>query len=103
LEPRFQGEGVVSGENFLASTKLNTFSYLTVQTTVLRAVVLTQYRRVTDEQTDEIAEASTALAMRRAVKTVMALVTGKYCTQTFVSEFIRGSETVRLSVNHVRA
>jgi len=40
--------------------------------TVLRAVVLTQCRRVTDGQTDEIAIASTALAMRalrRAVKT----------------------------------
>jgi len=39
--------------------------------TVLRAVVLTQYRRVTDGQTDGIAVASTALAMRalrRAVK-----------------------------------
>ena len=32
---------------------------------VLRAVVLTEYRRVTDG----IAEASTALAMRRTVKT----------------------------------
>ena len=41
--------------------------------TVLRAVVLTQYRRVTDGQTDGNAIASTALAMRtlrRAVKTV---------------------------------
>jgi len=41
------------------------------QTDVLRAVVLTQYRRVTDGQTDRqtdgIAVASTALAMRRAV------------------------------------
>jgi len=40
---------------------------------MLRAVVLTQYRRVTDGrtggQTDGIAVASTALAMRRAVKT----------------------------------
>jgi len=36
---------------------------------VLRAVVLTQYRRVTDGQTDGIAVASTALAKRRAVKT----------------------------------
>jgi len=39
---------------------------------VLRAVVLTQYRRVTDGQTDKrtdgIAVASTSLAMRRAVK-----------------------------------
>ena len=32
--------------------------------TVLRAVVLTQYRRVTDGQADGIAVASTALAMR---------------------------------------
>ena len=32
--------------------------------TVLRAVVLTQYERVTDGQTDGIAIASTALAMR---------------------------------------
>jgi len=32
--------------------------------TVLCAVVLTQYRRVTDEQTDGIAVASTGLAMR---------------------------------------
>ena len=39
--------------------------------TVLRAVVLTQYQRVTDRQTDGIAVASRALAMqalRRAVK-----------------------------------
>jgi len=40
---------------------------------VLRAVVLTQYRCVTDGrtdgQTDGIAVANTALAMRRAVKT----------------------------------
>ena len=36
--------------------------------TVLRAVVLTQYRRVTDGQTDGIAVASTAPAKRRAVK-----------------------------------
>ena len=32
--------------------------------TMLRAIVLTQYRRVTDGQTDGIAVASTALAMR---------------------------------------
>jgi len=31
---------------------------------VLRAVVLTQYRRVTDRRTDGIAVANTALAMR---------------------------------------
>ena len=42
--------------------------------TVLRAVVLIRYRRVTDGQTDRrtdrIAVARTALAMRRAVKTL---------------------------------
>jgi len=56
----------------LVSTKLDTFCYPTVQTApfygVLRAVVLTQYRRVTDRQTDRrthgIAVANTALAMR---------------------------------------
>jgi len=32
IEPRFQGEGVVPAEYFLVSTKLDTFSYLTVQT-----------------------------------------------------------------------
>ena len=36
---------------------------------MLRAVVLTQYRRMRDGQTDGIAVASTALAKRRAVKT----------------------------------
>jgi len=48
--------------------------------TMLRAVVLTQYRRVTDKQTggqtDGIAVASTALAMRalrRAAKTDICL------------------------------
>jgi len=32
FEPRFQGEGVVPGEYFLVSTKLDTFCYPTVQT-----------------------------------------------------------------------
>ena len=32
FEPRFQGEGVVPGEYFLLSTKLDTVCYLTVQT-----------------------------------------------------------------------
>jgi len=72
LEPNFQGEVVVPGEYFLVSTKLDIF-----------AVVLTQYRRLTDGRTDAqtdgrtygrtdgIAVANTALAMRalrRAVK-----------------------------------
>ena len=46
--------------------------YAGANCTVLRAVVLTQYRRVTDGetdgQTDGIAVASTALAKRRAVE-----------------------------------
>jgi len=45
---------------------------------MLRAVVLTQYRRVTDRQTDGITVASTALAMlalRHAVKNSTFLAT----------------------------
>jgi len=48
FERRFHGEGVVPGEYFLVSIKLDTFCYPTVQT----AVVLTQYRRVTDGRTE---------------------------------------------------
>jgi len=32
FEPRFQGEGVVRGEYFFVSAKLDTFCYKTVQT-----------------------------------------------------------------------
>ena len=32
FEPKFQGEGVVPGECFLVTTKLDTFGYRTVQT-----------------------------------------------------------------------
>jgi len=42
-------------EYFLVSTRLDTFCYLLFDSAnciVLRAVVLTQYRRVTDRQTD---------------------------------------------------
>ena len=67
FEPKFEGEGVLPGKYFSVSTKLDTFCY-GANCTVLRAVVLTQYRRVsdgqTDRQTDGIAIASTALAMR---------------------------------------
>ena len=64
LEPKFQGEGVVHGEYFLVSTKLHILLSNGANCTVLRAVVLTQYRRVTDRRTDGIAVANTALAMR---------------------------------------
>ena len=79
--PKFQGEGVVAGEYFLVSTKLDAFCYPTVQTApcYVPSFWLTQYQRVTDGRTDRqmdrrtdgIAVANTALAMRvlRAVKT----------------------------------
>jgi len=53
LEPKFQGEGVVTGEYFCSFYK-NRHILLSnsANCTVLRAVVLTQYRRVTDRQTD---------------------------------------------------
>ena len=56
----------------MVSTKLDILLSDSANCTVLRAVVLTQYRRVTDGetdgQTDGIAVASTALAKRRAVE-----------------------------------
>ena len=53
VERRFQGERVVPGEYFLVSAKLDTFLLSdSANCTMLRAVVLTQYRRVTDGQTD---------------------------------------------------
>ena len=80
FEPRFQGERVVPWGIFFAfyKTKYILLSD-SANCTVLRAVVLTHYRRVTeirtdrrtDRQTDGIAIASTAHAMRalpRAVK-----------------------------------
>jgi len=52
FERRFQGEGVIPGEYFLVSTKLDTFSYRRRILHRANAVVLTQYRRVTDGRTD---------------------------------------------------
>jgi len=86
LEPKFQGEGVVPGEyvSFVQNYSRHTWLTDNANCTVLRAVVLTKYRRVTytDWQTDRRTDgqtnggntiASTALAMRtlrRAIKTV---------------------------------
>jgi len=81
FEPRFQDEGVAPGEYFLVSTKLDTFCW---QCKLHRATCRrfdTIYRRVTDGQTDRrtdgrthgIAVASTALAMRRAVKSLIKI------------------------------
>ena len=75
LGARISGEGVVSGEYFFGFYKTRHILLSdSANCTVLRAVVLTQYQRVTDGQTtngqtDGIAIASTALAKRRAVKT----------------------------------
>jgi len=80
LEPRFLEEGVVLGEYFFCFYKTrHTLLSDIANCIVLRAVVLTQYRRVTDGQTDGrtsdgIAVASTALAMRRAVKMEVVLI-----------------------------
>jgi len=62
----------------LVSTKLDTFCYPTVHT-ALRAVVLTQYRRVPDRQTDGIAIASTALARRALRALLKAITTTRRC------------------------
>ena len=72
-----EGEGIVPGEYFFGFYKTRHILLSnSANCTVLRAVVLTQYRRVTDRQTDRqtdgIAVASTALAMRalrRALET----------------------------------
>jgi len=52
LEPRFQGEGVVPGEYFCFYNTRHILLSDSANCIVLRAVVLTQYRRVTDGQTD---------------------------------------------------
>ena len=66
---------------FLVSTKLRHILLSdSANCTVLRAVVLTQYRRVTDGQTDGIAVASTALAKRRAVKRSPAILNNQGST-----------------------
>jgi len=59
-----RGRGCLCGIFFLVSTTLDIFLSDSANCTVLRAVVLTQYWRVTDRRTDGIAIASTALAMR---------------------------------------
>jgi len=72
VRAKISGEGVVPGEYVFGFYKTRHILLSdSANCTVLRAVVLTQYRRVTDRRTDGIALASTALAMRplqRAVK-----------------------------------
>ena len=53
LEPKFQGEGVIPGEYFFGFYKTRHILLSNgANCTVLHAVVLTQYRRVTDGRTD---------------------------------------------------
>ena len=73
FEPRFQGKGSSLGSIFSLYKTRHILLSDGANCTVLRAVVLTQYRTDgrTDRQTDGIAVSSTALAMRvlrRAVK-----------------------------------
>jgi len=68
LERRFQGKGSSLGNIFGFFKTRHILLSDSADCTVLRAVVLARYRRVTDGQTDRqtdgIAVASTALAMR---------------------------------------
>ena len=66
MEPRFQGEGVVPVEYVLISTKLDILLSDSANCTVLRTVLLTQFRRVTDG----IAVASTARRNARIASAV---------------------------------
>jgi len=56
VRANISGEGVVPGEYFLVTAKLDIFSPDSANCTVLRAVVLTQYRRVTDGRIDRQTE-----------------------------------------------
>ena len=72
FDRRFQGKGSSLGNIFGFYKTRHILLSKSANCTVLLTVVLTQYRRVTDGQTDGIAVAiadySTALAERRAVK-----------------------------------
>ena len=61
FEPKFQGEGVVPGEYFLVSTKLDTFLH---RATCRRFDTIPACDGQTDRRTEGIAVANTALAMR---------------------------------------
>jgi len=63
LGAKISGEGVVPGEYFLVSTKLDTF-YKLHRATCIRFDTIPACNRQTDGQTDGNAIASTALAMR---------------------------------------
>ena len=80
LNQEFRGKVSSLGNIVLVFTKVDILLSDSANCTVLRIVVLTQYRRVTDRRTDGIGIASTALAMRalrRAVKSGWNLSTRK--------------------------
>jgi len=85
LGAKISGEGVVPGEYFFGFYKTRHILLSnSANCTVVRAVVLTQYRRVTDRRTDGIAVAYTALAMRalrRAVKKTCTIFVHKAVVQ----------------------
>ena len=64
FEPKYQGEGDVPGEYILVSTKPDTLCIVLsngANCTLLRAAVLTQYRRVTNGRTDGQTDGRTEL------------------------------------------
>ena len=61
FEPRFQGKGLSLGNIFRFYKTIYILLSDSANRTVLRAVVLTQYRRVTDGQTDRQTDRQTQL------------------------------------------
>ena len=88
LEPKFQGKGSSLGNIFGFYKTRHILLSDSANCTVLRAVVLTQYRRVTDRRTDGgtdgITVANTALAMRALWRAVKMHTIGQSATQCYV-------------------
>jgi len=97
FEPRFQGKGSSLGNIFGFDKTRHILLRDSADCTVLRAVVLTQYQRVTDRRMDGIAVAGTALAMQALQRTVKVSV--RYCIYKQV--FCLG--TLSISTNRVAA
>ena len=85
LSQDFKGKGLSLGNIFLVSTNLDTFCYLTVQTAPCYAPSFWHNTGVwqTDRQTDGIAVASTALAMRALRRAVKNVIYGPPATTTW--------------------
>jgi len=94
---KISGEGVVPGEYFFDFDKTRHILLSnSANCTVLRAVLLTQYQRVmdgqTDGQTDGIAIASTALVKRRAVKIKCLVFIETQCKLILINCFLLRDE-----------